>query len=92
VDKIKRLAVVILDANSLLISTIRKSMPKVLQKVTGSGHTSWTAFCSAVRTATLAQIAKAKEEEKEAQDLWEQVRRLQELHDTSVWDVTNALQ
>jgi hypothetical protein len=91
-DKIERLAAAIPDANGLLISTIRKSMPKVLQKVTGLGHTSWTTFCSAVRTATLAQITEAKEEEKEARDLWEQVRRLQELRDMSARDVMNVLQ
>jgi hypothetical protein len=91
-DKIERLMAAIPDANSLLVNTIRKSMPKVLQKVTGSGHTTWASFCSAVRAATVTQIAKAKEEEKEARDLQEQVRRLQELRETSAWDVTNALQ
>jgi hypothetical protein len=80
------------DTNGLLISSIRKSMPRVLQKVTGSGHTSWAAFCSTVHTATLAQIAEAKEEEKEAWDLREQVKKLQELCDTSTRDITNALQ
>jgi hypothetical protein len=83
---------VIPDANGLLISSICTSMPRVLQKVTGSGHTSWAAFCSAIGTATLAQIAEAKEEEKEAQDLREQVKKLQELHDTSTRDIMNALQ
>lgn len=91
-DKIERLAAAIPDANGLLISTVRKSMPKVLQKVTGSGHTTWATFCSAVRTATLTQIAEAKEEEKEARDLREQVKRLQELREASARDVTNALQ
>jgi hypothetical protein len=91
-DKIERLAAAIPDANGLLVNTIRKSMPKVLQKVTGSGHTTWASFCSAVRAATVTQIAEAKEEEKEARDLREQVRRLQELRETSARDVTNALQ
>jgi hypothetical protein len=63
-----------------------------LQKVTGTGHTDWTAFCKAVCTATLTQIDEAKEEEKEARDLREQVRKLQELRDTSTRNVTNALQ
>ena len=40
-DKVERLAAAIPDANGLLINTIRKSMPKALQKVTGSGHTTW---------------------------------------------------
>jgi hypothetical protein len=44
-DKIERLTASIPDVNSLLISTVHKSMPKVLQKVTGSGHTTWATFC-----------------------------------------------
>jgi hypothetical protein len=67
-------------------------MPRVLQKVTRSGHTSWAAICSAVRTATLTQIAEVKEEEKEAWDLREQVKKLQELHDMSTRDIMNTLQ
>lgn len=91
-DKIEKLTAAIPDANGLLISTVRKSMPKALQKVTGSGHTTWTAFCRAVRTATLSQIDEAKGEEKEARDLREQVKKLQELCNASTRDVTNAFQ
>lgn len=91
-DKIEKLAAAIPDTNGLLIGSIRKAMPKVLQKVTGSGHTDWVSFCGAIRTATLAQIEEAKEEEKEAQNLREQVRKLQELRNTSTRDITNALQ
>ena len=61
-DKVKQLATAIPDANGLLINTGCKSMPKALQKVTGSGHTTWSLFCSAIRTATVTQIAKAKED------------------------------
>jgi len=82
-DKVKWLAAAIPDTNGLLINTVHKSMPKALQKVIGSGHTTWSLFCSAIHTATVTQIAEAKEEEKEAQDLKEQVRKLQELHETS---------
>ena len=91
-DKVERLAAAIPDANGLLINTIRKSMLKALQKVTGSGHTTWKSFCSTVRAATVTQIAEAKEEEKEARDLKEQVRKLQELREASAQDITNALQ
>jgi hypothetical protein len=68
-DKVKKLAAAIPDMNGLLISSTRKAMPKVLQKVTGSGHTDWASFCSTICKATLAQIEEVKEEEKEAQDL-----------------------
>jgi hypothetical protein len=91
-DKIERLAAAIPDTNGLLISTVRKSMPRVLQKVTGAGHTTWTSFCSAVRTATLTQINEAKEEEKQTRDLQEKVRKLEEQRNTSARDVTNAFQ
>jgi hypothetical protein len=91
-DKVERLAAAIPDANGLLINTVHKSMPKVLQKVTGSGHTTWKSFCSAVRAATVNQIAEAKEEEKETRDLKEQVRKLQELCEVSARDIMNALQ
>jgi hypothetical protein len=91
-DKIERLAAAIPDANGLLINTVRKSMPKVLQKITGSGHSNWASFCSAVRAATVTQITEAKEEEEEARNLRKQVKRLQELRDASARDVTNALQ
>jgi hypothetical protein len=91
-DKIEKLAAAIPDTNGLLIGSTRKAMPKVLQKVTGSGHTNWTSFCSAVRAATLAQIEEAKEEEKEARNLREQVRKLEELRNTSTRDITNAFQ
>ena len=66
VDKIEQLAVVISDMNSLLIGNIWKTMPKVLQKVTGLGHTDWMTFCKAICMATLSQIDEAKEEEREA--------------------------
>jgi hypothetical protein len=92
VDNIEGLTAAIPDTNGLLISSIHKSMPRVLQKVTGSGHTSWAVFCSAVHTATLAQITEVKEEEKEARDLREQVKKLQELWDTSTRDIMNMLQ
>jgi hypothetical protein len=82
-DKIKRLTAAIPDTNGLLISAIHRSMPKVLLKVTGSGHTNWATFCTAVRMATLAQIIEAKQEEEEACDLKEQVRKLQELCEMS---------
>jgi hypothetical protein len=91
-DKIERLAATILDANSLLVNTICKSMPKVLQKVMGSGHMTWVSFCSVAHAAMVTQITEAKEEEKEAQDLREQVRRLQDLRETSAWDIMNSLQ
>jgi hypothetical protein len=91
-DKIKWLAAAIPDTNGLLISTVCRSMPKVLLKVTGSGHTNWATFCTAVRMATLTQIIEAKQEEEEACDLKEQVRKLQELREMSARDVTNALQ
>jgi hypothetical protein len=87
-DKIEWLAATIPDTNGLLISTVHRSMPKVLLKVTDSGHTNWAMFCM----ATLAQIIEAKQEEEEACNLKEQVRKLQELHEMSAWDITNALQ
>jgi hypothetical protein len=91
VDNIEWLMATIPDTNGLLIRSVSKSMPRVLQKVTRSGHTTWAAFCSAVCTATLTQIAEAKEE-KEAWDLREQVKKLQELCDTSTRDIMNVLQ
>jgi archaellum component FlaC len=42
--------------------------------------------------ATLSQTKEAKEEEKEARDLCEQVRKLQELCSTSMKDITNTFQ
>ena len=44
VDKVEHLAAAITDTNSLLISTVCKAMPKILQKITGSGHTDWASF------------------------------------------------
>jgi hypothetical protein len=82
-DKIEHLAAAIPDTNGLLISAVRKPMPRVLQKVTGAGHTNWASFCSAVRMATLTQINEAKEEEKQTRDLLEKVRKLEEQRNTS---------
>jgi hypothetical protein len=91
-DQVEWLAAAIPDTNSLLIGAVRKAMPKVLQKVTRTGHTDWALFCKAVCMVTLMQIEEAKEEEKEARDLCEQVRKLQELHSMLTKDVTNAFQ
>ena len=91
-DKIERLAAAIPDTNGLLIGNIRKTMPKILQKVTGSGHTDWASFCNAVRTATLTQIDEAKEEEKEARNLREEMKKLQELRNAPTRDLTNTFQ
>ena len=90
-DKIEKLAAAIPDTNSLLIGSIQKAMLRVLQKVTESGHTDWVSFCRAICTVTLAQIEEVKEEEKEAQNLKEQVRKLHNLCNMSTWDITNAL-
>ena len=65
-DKIDRLAVAIPDTNGLLIGNVWKTMPKVLQKVTGLGHNNWMTFCKVIHTATLSQINEVKEEEREA--------------------------
>jgi hypothetical protein len=67
-------------------------MPKALQKVTGTGHTTWTAFCNAIRTATLTQIEEAKEEEKEAKHICNELKRLQELKDMPMKNLANAFQ
>jgi len=91
-NKIEKLAAAIPDTNGLLISSTRKAMPKALQKVTGSTHTDWTAFCKSIRTATLTQIDEAKEEEKEARNLREEVKKLQELRNASTRNITNAFQ
>jgi hypothetical protein len=91
-DKVERLAAAIPDMNGLLIGAVRKVMPKVLQKVTGTGHMDWASFCKAIRMVTLTQIEEAKEEEKEARDLCEQVRKLQELCSASTKDTTNVFQ
>ena len=68
-DKIKWLAAAIPDANGLLINTVHRSMLNVLQKITGSRHATWASFCSAIHMATVMQIAKVQEEEKEAWEL-----------------------
>ena len=91
-DKIERLAAAIPDTNGLLIGNVRKTMPKVLQKVTGLGHTDWTTFCKAIRTATLSQIDEAKEEEREARHIREELKKLQGLRNTSTRDLTSAFQ
>jgi hypothetical protein len=91
-DKVEWLAAAIPDTNGLLIGAVRKAMPKVLQKVTGTGYMDWVSFCKAICTVTLTQIEEAKEEEKEAQDLHEQVRKLQELCSASTKDTMNTFQ
>jgi hypothetical protein len=91
-DKIEKLATAIPDTNGLLIGAIRKTMPKSLQKVVGSGHKNWAAFCAAVRTATLTEIEEAKAEEKEAQSLRDEVKKLQGLQSASVKGITAAFQ
>ena len=68
-DKIEWLAVAIPDTNGLLIGNVQKTMPKVLQKVTGLGHTDWMTFCKAICTATLSQINEVKEEEREVRHI-----------------------
>jgi hypothetical protein len=47
-DKVEQLAAAIPDTNGLLIGAIQKAMPKVLQKVTRTGHTEWVSFCKAI--------------------------------------------
>jgi len=91
-DKVEKLATAIPDTNGLLIGTIRKSMPKSLQKVVGSGHRDWPSFCKAVRTATLTEIEEAKKEEEEAQILRDEVKKLQSLQNTSVKGISAAFQ
>ena len=91
-DKVEKLAIAIPDTNGLLIGTIRKSMPKSLQKVVGSGHRDWPSFCKAVRTATLTEIEEAKKEEKEAQSLRDEVKKLQSLQSASAKGITAAFQ
>jgi hypothetical protein len=91
-DKIEKLAAAIPDSNGLLISTIKKTMPKSLQKVVGSGHKDWASFCRAIRTATLTEIEEAKTEEKEAQSLRDEVKKLQSLQSAAAKSITTAFQ
>jgi hypothetical protein len=91
-DKVERLAAAIPDTNGLLIGAVRKTMPKILQKVTGSGHTDWASFCKAVRTATLSQIDEAREEEREARHVREELKKLQDARNTTTRDLTNSFQ
>ena len=67
-------------------------MPKVLQKVTGYGHTDWELFRKAIRAAMLTQIEEAKEEEKEARQVREELRRLQEMCIATTKDLMAAFQ
>jgi hypothetical protein len=62
-NRIERHAAAIPDTQGLLISNVRKAMPKLLWKVAGTTHTDWTSFCSAICKVTLTQIIEAKEEE-----------------------------
>jgi hypothetical protein len=59
-NRIERRAAVIPDTQGLLISNAWKAMPKVLWKVTGTTHTDWTSFCSAIHKVTLTQIIEAR--------------------------------
>jgi hypothetical protein len=78
--------------NGLLIGTVRKAMPKILQKIMGSGHTDWASFCKAVRTATLSQIDEAREEEREAHQVCEELKKLQDACNVTTRDLTNSFQ
>jgi hypothetical protein len=77
-DKIQRLAAAVPDTNGLLIPTIRRSMPKVLRRVIGTGHTAWSAFCNAVRAVSLSEIEEARELENEQKQIREDVKKIQE--------------
>jgi hypothetical protein len=90
--KIERLATAIPDTNGLLIGAVRKAMPKSLQKVIGSSHKDWGSFCKAVREASLTEIEEAKAEEKEAQSLRDEVKKLQNLQSASAKGFANAFQ
>ncbi|KAF8218831.1 hypothetical protein L208DRAFT_1039146, partial [Tricholoma matsutake] len=91
-DKVECLAAAIPDINGLLIGTVRKKMPRILQKVTGSGHTDWAMFCKAVRTATLSQIDEAQEEEREAQHVRKELKKLQDACSATTRDLTSSFQ
>jgi hypothetical protein len=83
-DKVEWPVAAIPDTNGLLIGTIRKNMPKILQKVLGLGHADWPLFCRAVCTATLSQINEAWEEETEARWVREGLRKLQDAHSNAM--------
>ena len=91
-DKVERLVAAILDTNGLLIGTIHKAMPKILQKITGSGHTDWASFCKVVRTVTLSQIDEAREEERKACWVREELKKLQDACNVMTRDLTNSFQ
>jgi hypothetical protein len=92
VDKVEHLVAAIPDSNGLLISTIWKSMSKILQKITGLGHANWASFCKAVHTATLSQIDEAKGEEREAQQVCEELKKLQDACNTMTRNLTTSFQ
>jgi hypothetical protein len=77
-DKIECLASMVPDTNGLLIPTICQTMPKVLRKVIGMGHTTWPTFCAAVRDTSLAEIEDAKEQENEQKQIQEDLKKVQE--------------
>lgn len=76
--KIERLANAVPDTIGILISTIRKDMPSVLQHYVSGEHTSWLSFCDAIRAVSLTQIEEEQAKEKAAKQLIEDVRLIKE--------------
>lgn len=76
--KIQRLADAVPDTGGLLINSVRSTMPTVLKHYVTSEHTSWSAFCDAIRAVSFTQIEEEQAKVKATQKLEESVRRITE--------------
>ena len=62
-DKVERLANAIPDPSGLLIVPTRHNLPRVLKKLVGSKHITWTAFCNAIRGISGTELIEAMEDD-----------------------------
>jgi len=60
-DRVQQLADAIPDNHGLLIAETRDKMPAVLRRLISAEHTTWMAFCDAVRKVSLTALREAIE-------------------------------
>ncbi|KAF9540436.1 hypothetical protein CPC08DRAFT_770794 [Agrocybe pediades] len=90
-DKLERLAALLQDENGLLVPSVRRSMPKTLRALVNPKHSTWDAFCEAVRTVSITELTEKLEMEKEHREIQAHLLRLEKLQNSPTRALREAL-
>jgi len=95
-DRVQQLAAAVLDNDGLLIASTWKALPSALRALISDQHTTWKAFCNAIRATWLSAILEQRVVENDRNEIKKmknklEAERIRRLQDTPSKAVTASL-